>query len=197
MPAMRRHCLLGLALTSLYACSPATAPGTPDADVGAPVTCAAYCARITSVCTDTAQQYNSASACVNYCERFGKLPLGTMVDTAVNSVGCRMYHVDVAETVDRDTHCTHAGPTGGNECGSWCDNYCHLSLTNCTGSSAIHANLTECLDECAQIPTNGNPGDQAGDTIQCRIFWLGIAQTEPPSSLVHCADGDGPSTVCQ
>lgn len=193
---MRRLGLLALPLVALFSCSPVTAPGTPDADVGEPVTCAAYCARVTSVCTGTAEQYASETACNNYCETFAQIPLGLEADTAVNTVGCRMYHVDVAETIDRDSHCTHAGATGGNECGTWCDNYCHLAMTNCTGNEAIFADINECMTECAGIPANGSPGDDFGDTIQCRITYLGVAQTEPPNSLVHCEDGDTISPTC-
>ena len=46
-------------------------------------------------------------------------------DTTGNTIGCRLYHAGAA-AADPVLHCPHAGPTGGNVCGSWCDNYCQL-----------------------------------------------------------------------
>ena len=104
-------------------------------------------------------------------------------DTSGNTIGCRLYHAGAA-AADPVLHCPHAGPTGGDVCGSLCDNYCQLMARNCMGASAVYDAAT-CMTDCAMIPTNGHANDQSGNTIQCRIFQLGAAAADP---LAHCGN---------
>jgi hypothetical protein len=154
---------------------------------GSAPTCAAYCAKIAMNCTAGSGdaggnvQYMDSATCNSYCTSAAGWPAGMTGDTTGNTIGCRLYHAGAA-AADPVLHCPHAGPTGGNVCGSWCDNYCQLMAKNCTGSNAVYDAAT-CMTKCAMIPTSGQVNDAAGNTIQCRIYHLGVAATDP---VLHC-----------
>ena len=153
-------------------------------------TCADYCATVTAACTGDNAQYASEAACMTYCTTQGKLPLGALADTDGNTVGCRIYHATVAaQPGNAAAHCPHAGPTGGNVCGTWCTNYCHLATSNCTGGNAIYDNEDKCLEACVSLDANGAPGDADGDSLQCRIYHLGVAGTDATAAATHCPHG--------
>ncbi len=157
------------------------------ATAGGGPTCADYCAKITRNCTSGGDgggghaQYASLAACTSYCTTNAGWPAGATGAMSGNSIACRLYHAGAA-AADPATHCPHAGPSGGNICGSWCDNYCQLMARNCTGANAVYDAAT-CMTKCATIPSNGMPGDQVGNTVQCRIYHLGEAGTDP---ALHC-----------
>lgn len=154
---------------------------------GAP-TCAAYCSKIQMNCTagsgdaGSNAQYMDAATCNTYCTMAAAWPAGTAADTSGNTIGCRLYHATAA-AANATVHCPHAGPTGGGVCGSYCDNYCQLMAKNCTGANAVYDAAT-CMTKCMTIPTNGQPNDTSGNTIQCRIYHLGAAAADP---ALHCA----------
>jgi hypothetical protein len=141
------------------------------------------------------QQYASTVECNAYCSMASGWPAGTTGTTTGNSIGCRLYHAGAA-AADPVVHCPHAGPTGGNVCGSWCENYCELMAKNCTGANAVYDAAT-CMTKCAMIPTSGKPGDTTGNSVQCRIYHLGVAFTDPGT---HCAHAktmvDNPTGPC-
>ena len=185
--------LFALILVCAAGCGDDTSTGTSldmsvaqDLASGGP-TCAAYCAKIAMTCTNSGDagghdQYAGAVAtCANYCSMVAGWSSGMMGDTSGNTIGCRLYHAGAAAS-DPTTHCPHAGPTGGNVCGSWCDNYCQLMAKNCTGANAVYDAAT-CMTKCTSIPTSGMPNDQSGNTIQCRIYHLGAAFSNP---TLHC-----------
>ncbi|MFT5430903.1 MAG: hypothetical protein ACI9OJ_001582, partial [Myxococcota bacterium] len=156
-------------------------------------TCANYCTTVTDACTGDNAQYADEAACLSYCNVGGQLPLGDVSDTAGNTVGCRSYHAGVAAGSDDDAgiHCPHAGPTGGDVCGTWCDNYCHLSATNCSADNELFADDATCNTACDAYETDANPGSTAGDSVQCRIYHLGVAGSDgDTSAVVHCPHGD-------
>jgi hypothetical protein len=160
-------------------------------------TCAEYCTTVMASCTGDDAQYGSEQACLDYCTTWALLDPGFVGQTSGNTVGCRLYHATVAAGAGMAaTHCPHAGPSGGDVCGSWCDNYCHLALANCTGGNTLYASEGECQTACALLPEDGLPGDAGGDTVQCRIYHLGVAGSNlPDSANTHCShgglDGDG------
>ncbi len=155
-------------------------------------TCEDYCAAVAAACTDDNAQYASVDACLNYCATWAQLPVGSLADTDTNTVGCRTYHAGVAALSEDDAaiHCPHAGPSGGNVCGSWCDNYCHLSSANCTDANALYADGDACSAACEAFPAVGEVADTSGNTVQCRIYHLGVAGSALPDSAgVHCPHG--------
>lgn len=153
-------------------------------------TCEAYCTAVTANCTGANAQYADNQACLDYCNTGAQLPLGTAADTSGNTVGCRTYHAGVAST-DAALHCPHAGPAGGNVCGTWCDNYCQLADTNCSGDDALTF-AADCATDCAAFSPDGAQGNAAGDSVQCRIYHLGVASGDAPLHCPHGAvDGGG------
>ncbi|MCZ6652139.1 MAG: hypothetical protein O7D91_03840, partial [Planctomycetota bacterium] len=157
---------------------------------GTAAVCYGYCVVISTNCTGAYAQYSSPDACLAYCNDWAQLPAGSDTDTSVNTIGCRIYHAESAETSgDYAFHCPHAGPSGGNYCGTWCENYCYLAMLNCTGSSQLYGDLPECMDACAFFPDDGMPNDTSGDTVQCRIHHLGQAGSSPGVDDFHCPHG--------
>ena len=155
---------------------------------GTAPTCAAYCAKIQMNCAPSTDggsnaQYAAVSDCTNQCATAAAWPAGMTGDTSGNTIGCRLYHAGAA-AADPVLHCPHAGPTGGNVCGSWCDNYCQLMAKNCTGANAVYA-ASDCMTKCMTIPTTGKPNDAAGNTIQCRLYHLSVAASDPGTHCVH------------
>jgi hypothetical protein len=154
--------------------------------------CADYCAAITASCTGANLQYASENDCNTFCN---DNPLnwgtGTTDDTGGNTLGCRQYHVGAAAN-DPDNHCVHAGPTGGDACGGYCDVYCDAMDEYCAAS---YANDAACHTACTGFATNGNVNDAAGDTVQCRIYHASAAKGDAS----HCdhADEDSAAGTCQ
>ncbi|MFT5432542.1 MAG: hypothetical protein ACI9OJ_003241 [Myxococcota bacterium] len=172
--------------------------GAPDgggvcADTAVDPSCSEYCTAVMGSCSGDNAQYADQQACMDYCSTWGALPLGTAADTAGNTVGCRTYHAGVAAGSDADAiaHCPHAGPSGGNVCGTWCANYCHLGLGNCTGGNEIFANDDDCQAACLNYDNDGDAGATDGDDVQCRIYHLGVAGSDgATSAATHCPHGD-------
>jgi hypothetical protein len=162
-------------------------------------TCSQYCEVVTTVCDEDAglPQYADRQACLLYCGRDAGFPPGSLDDTSGNTIGCRIYHATVAAATSPEDHCVHAGPTGHEVCGTLCENYCHLARRNCTGANRLFDSVADCLAQCQPVPTGGQPGDQAGNTIQCRMFYLGLAGQDPPASAdAHCGGGAPHSAAC-
>jgi hypothetical protein len=172
----------------LLACEPVK---DPDAQVDAntdALSCTSYCTTIMDACGDT-PQYANQRGCEDHCTSYAGLPLGNEGEQSGNTVACRLYHATVASATTPELHCPHAGPTGGNVCGSWCENYCFLALRNCPMLFG-DGGEERCQQECGQIPDDGESGDQSGDTVQCRMHYLGLAGTEPPlSAMTFCPAG--------
>jgi hypothetical protein len=159
---------------------------------GTAPTCSDYCTKIIAACGagdgGSRQQYSSADACNSYCSTNAKWPVGTATDTSGNTLGCRSYHA-VAAMTNPILHCPHAGPSGGNTCGSWCDNYCQLALANCTGANKLYDTTAACMTACAPLSTQGFPNDATGNTVQCRIFHVGLAGGSDSLAAMECPHG--------
>ncbi len=122
--------------------------------------------------------------------------MGTKGDTDGNTLACRIYHGNAPAAGDPATHCVHAGPTGGNVCGSWCENYCDLSLELCTGGNAHgYTDTNDCVTKCGGFDATGNAGDALYDTVQCRIYHAGAPAAA--DAATHCPHaGEVPTSQC-
>ena len=200
--------LVALSASALFAagCGDDTTSASGDMSIvhdlsgGVAPTCAAYCAKIQMNCTAGSSdagsnvQYAMSSDCTNQCMTAAAWPAGMTGDQSGNTIGCRLYHAGAA-AADPVLHCPHAGPTGGNVCGSYCDNYCQLMAKNCTGSNAIYT--ANCMSQCITIPTFGHANDASGNTVQCRIYHLSLAASDPVTHCPHARiAGDGPAGPC-
>ncbi len=159
--------------------------------------CDEYCAVVGASCMDANEQYSSTETCLDYCNDWAQLPSGTFFDFIGNTVGCRLYHAGLPAQANPLLHCPHAGPSGGDFCGSWCENYCYLAMLNCTDVNQLYDDLGECMDTCASFPNDGTANDTSGDTVQCRIYHLGLAGSSESAGDVHCPHGSpGGGSVC-
>ena len=158
-------------------------------------TCQNYCDTVMANCTGDNAQYGSAAECLDYCENVGSWEAGERGVTDGNSIACRIYHGNAPAADDPVTHCVHAGPTGGNMCGTWCDNYCQLALDHCTGDNELYGSDAECQTACAEFDDSGNAGDTQYDTVQCRIYHGGAPAATSPE--IHCPHaGEEPTDFC-
>ena len=161
-----------------------------------PYTCAEYCATVTTTCADANQQYASSADCMTYCSMQSGWAEGVAAptDLAIDTLACRTLHAQLASaTGEPATHCPHAGPSGADTCGSWCDVYCDLTMNNCTGADELFATAEECATACGAYADTGAPGDENGDTVQCRIYHAGLAGLD---ATTHCPHAAAVSTVC-
>lgn len=55
------------------------------------------------------------------------------------------------------------------QCGTPCEVYCCTLMANCGRVLALTAD--ECLEQCEEIPQDGEDGDLRGDTLQCRMTY--------------------------
>lgn len=154
-----------------------------DVDGGPPagLTCASYCALVTTNCTATNAQYADMAECMTQCTA-AAIPAGTDGMTDGNTLGCRIYHSGVAAT-DPDTHCVHAGLSGGAVCGTICEAYCSLIQGACTGDNQQYPDSDACLRACADLPATGALGATDGDTVQCRLYHASAAIGD---AVTHC-----------
>jgi len=112
---------------------------------------------------------------------------------ANNSLGCREYHSQ-ASRADPNTHCQHAGPSGGGVCGTQRAAWAHmLAAAPCNDS---HVNSFFGLVNSSVVDALVPPGfsstvpysttyDTSMNTQACRIYHLGVASTDTS----HCAHG--------
>ncbi|MCY1009865.1 hypothetical protein OV079_30755 [Nannocystis pusilla] len=179
--------------------SPTTTTSTTDDTTtdtttnGGELTCEAYCGIYLDACTDFAE-YDNMQACLDQC---GQWPVGTPADTAGDTLGCRLYHVTVASTVDANEHCPHASPNGAGVCvdagAPTCDDYCTDYFANCTADLNLYNDEADCLDQCSHWYP-GTSADTAGDTVGCRLYHAGVAATDDETHCPHA--GPGGAGVC-
>ena len=156
-----------------------------------PNDCEGYCDLMEENCGDV---YGDRDTCLSTCALFPDD--GEPNDADGNTLQCRIYHAGVAAD-DSALHCPHASASGGDMCGSYCEVYCDLVETTCTEDNALYADREECMSTCAEIPTDGESGATAGDSIQCRIYHGGVPAAADP--MLHCphAGSDGAMMCAQ
>ncbi|HKE18076.1 MAG TPA: hypothetical protein VKB80_24535 [Kofleriaceae bacterium] len=177
----------------------ADAGGNADAgaggDAGAAPSCTEYCTRITANCTGTNMQYTDMTQCMSYCTAEAWTVGMDSSSQTGNTLGCRQYHAGAAmATGDPATHCPHAGPTGGNQCGTACEVYCDNYAKNCTTSGVQYTDAAACQSACGAW-TEGTPADQMGNTTYCRVYHSGVpAFTDATTHCPHAQEN--PTTMC-
>jgi len=146
--------------------------------------CAAYCNTIFTACSGANKQYPDNTTCMAVC---GKLPLGTDdAATAGNTVGCRQYHAGVAVATPA-THCIHAGPSGGDVCGTLCDAYCNITLSSCTGTNSFFGSSALCMAACSGFNKTGTIADVGGNSAFCHLYHAGAAIAAPDAHCQHAS----------
>lgn len=185
---------------------PTTDPATTDpsttsggestsGSTGEPVelTCENYCALYATGCADFSEYANDQD-CLSQCKQW---PPGIAGETAGDSLGCRLYHVGVANTTDPDVHCPHSGPTGDGVCvakdAPLCQDYCDTYLKNCTDKLNLYIDAADCLAQCGEWYP-GTYADTTGDTVGCRLYHAGVAMADANTHCPHA--GPGGAMVC-
>ena len=150
-------------------------------------TCDNYCDAVMTNCTGENAQYGDREECMAYCGDVGNWAVGEPGATEGNSIACRLYHGSAPSAAMPDTHCSHAGPSGGDMCGSWCDVYCTLGFAHCSGPNQLYPDQAACDAACGTFSEEGGALDTQYDTVQCRIYHLGAPSAAMPDT--HCSHG--------
>jgi len=173
------------------------AGAAPDAgpdlspDSGPSPLCLEYCAVMGQKCPGVyrSDQRECLETCASYGWTEGRQGF------ADNSVRCRIGAALKATTVDQLPFCYQAGPTGGQYCGPLCYNFCDAAERNCKGL-LIGGTWKACRDQCREpILTEALRSDR-GNTMECKIFWMGEAGKDDGASCTRLAEGP-PSSPCQ
>ena len=165
------------------------APGTGvDAANASAADCMSYCTTIQAACTGTHVQYTSSATCVASCLHY---PAGTASANSGSSLACRATHALLAQG-DPNTHCVHAGPSGGGTCGATCEGYCAIAAAVCPTENPP----ATCAADCAAISTTPPYTSTIanGDSIECRLHFATLASTDPATNCVETGQN---GTQCQ
>lgn len=57
-----------------------------------------------------------------------------------------------------------------------CDNLCTLTLLHCKNENRAYASYDACMQSCAGITEEGEPGATSGDSVQCRLTYALMAR---------------------
>jgi hypothetical protein len=164
-----------------------TAPIVPDKQH--------YCDVLQYNCqSSTTLQYADAAQCLNVAQNFITNLNGTdaVNDTNTkNSLGCREYHAQ-ASKANAAVHCQHAGPSGGNVCGTFAQSWGIMAAAkpcNDTGVQSLIAQVGETLLN-KLIPVGPSAPyskflDNVNNSQTCRIYHLGVATIDSS----HCSHG--------
>ena len=180
---------------------------------------AAYCDLMSNYCIE--EVLHNEDFCLAFVDDAvpNAMALGSLSDVSGNSLGCRIQYALLAETASgagdesaRLAACEKAALTGGEVCGSFCDNYCDLAIATCNsdnnpsyggtplfmdGGSPPSPSRSACESACTaysdEVLDGVSQTDQLfgyGDTVQCRIHHLQAAvvegQENPNSYGLHC-----------
>ncbi|MBA3545888.1 MAG: hypothetical protein H0T76_05340 [Nannocystis sp.] len=158
------------------------------------LSCENYCGLYTTGCADF-KEYDNNEACLAQCKQW---PPGEANATAGDTLGCRLYHVGVANTSEPAVHCPHAGPNGAATCveagAPTCDAYCTQYFASCTADLDLYAgDMAGCMTQCAAW-WPGTMGDAGGDSVGCRLYHAGAAMADAATHCPHA--GPGGAGVC-
>lgn len=167
---------------------------TTDTTGGGALSCDAYCTLYMSGCANFAE-YDNMQSCLDQCSQW---PVGTAADLEGDTLGCRTYHVGVANAQDPNVHCPHASPNGAGVCvaadAPKCENYCAAYLANCKDKNNAYKDEADCLDQCSHFYP-GVKDAVDGDSVGCREYHAGNPALSDPD--LHCPHaGPGGGGVC-
>jgi hypothetical protein len=96
-----------------------------------------------------------------------------------------------------DTDGTDTDGTTPPACALSCADYCTSYLTACEADpNNTYADQADCETKCAGF-TCGADTDTTGDTLGCRIYHAGVANTDAASAATHCPHaGETPTDQC-
>jgi hypothetical protein len=162
----------------------------PDADPD-PSGCIEYCAVMRQQCPGV---YPSGDQeCLATCASFGWRR--GMPGVLENSVACRVSRARMAAMPNDLFRCFEAGPSGGERCGRFCNNYCEAALKNCKDALPF-ASAAACLDTCMGSVFAPELRSVTGDTAACRIHYLGEAGKDEGRSCEKASWSSSAASPC-
>ncbi len=180
-----------------------TEPGPQlDAGIGPPPSCEKYCDLVMMNCTGDSAQYASTDECLAFCKHLPlELPTREADEKEAASVACRQYWADGPARTSPETYCLAAGPFGGNACGNRCTAFCSVVLSACSPDSGVvaYASQPECASACTGFSYRdagtdgggeGPGGPEAGDSLNCRLYWLRAATMDPAKCVALAPHSD-------
>jgi hypothetical protein len=208
IPAMRKIILmLAIAAAASAGCGDDDDTTADAAPMTLAQNCTTYCSEIATTCTGTDAQYPTTAGSMHCAMTCPKFPMGAATDMAMNTLGCRLYHIQNAQrTGDKATHCPHAGPGGAKvdaaagTCGDACSNFCALEMSTCTGANQKYTDMAACMSACAGFdkttPYTGGT-TPAGNTLACRLYHVTNAAVSADAATTHCPHTASPAAaVC-
>jgi hypothetical protein len=148
--------------------SPDTSPDLAP-DTGPSPACQSYCQTMGDRCP---MVYLGQEDCLATCAAYG-WPAGQRTQSD-NVVECRTGVALTTTPSNMLFPCYQAGPTGGKFCGSLCVNYCQAAQRNCP-ALLPNGSFAACLSSCKEPAPHPAYRSDTGNTLECRIFWLGEA----------------------
>jgi hypothetical protein len=137
-------------------------------------------------CAGVNAQYVDDADCAAVC---AALPIGPGPSSTADDLGCREFHAALAGS-NQMTHCPHAGPFGGDACGTHCDAFCRINAAVCgSGAGKPYASVATCMTACAGYARGQHvsaAGPISGDSFDCRAWHLLKAAQDSASAATQC-----------
>jgi hypothetical protein len=168
--------------------------------------CTSYCNDVQATCTGDNQQYVDTATCLRFCAAMTPGQAGL---AAGDSIECRAISVSSAKDDPSPANvreeCIGGGIAGFGAkttcAASTCAGFCNLDLALCGNTLPGYADVNACIAACATWGQSFSGAvDQAstGNTLQCRMYHLGLAMAGDSASLAtHCPHTANASPVCK
>lgn len=92
-----------------------------------------------------------------------------------------------------DTGPADSGPVPDGGISPLCNDYCLEEQFHCDPTFSFFSDGASCDAYCGSLPL-GSPGDQTGDSLHCRLYWVGQPAAMDPTT--NCPKAAPASTVC-
>ncbi|HET7542997.1 MAG TPA: hypothetical protein VFK05_24155 [Polyangiaceae bacterium] len=163
--------------------------------------CENYCYLFSIACKDEFQTYGEGDEGRAVCEKkcLGLTDTGSYNATQSgnyfgDTVQCRLVHT-TSSMLDPGGHCSHAGLKSTEKCVDDpkaepdCEKFCHLELTECSGFGfPMYDDPKQCLAVCGALD-RGHIGDQAQNTVGCRMYHSYNSLLDPAMHCTHTGPG--------
>jgi hypothetical protein len=131
--------------------------------------------------------------CIATCTAY-RWPAGG--DDDGNTIGCRLRLARRSPTeINPDFLCYQAGPSGGRFCGVLCECYCAAAARACP---ELEGDEATCRSHCQEPILHPAYRSETGNTMECRIFWLGEALKKDDRTICDRLSGgaSNPAPLC-
>jgi hypothetical protein len=191
---------LGLAVTVMEPGDEYCAGAGPGGNGACGTNCENYCYLFSLACADEFQKYGEGddgqAVCVKKCaglEDTGSYDASQSGNYFGDTIQCRLVHT-TSSFLDKN-HCAHAELKSTEKCVDDaksvpdCKKFCHLELAECTGAGfPMYENDAQCEAVCGALDL-GHVGDQAQNTVGCRMYHSYNSLLDPATHCTHTGPG--------